>query len=121
MCNYVDQKVLAAMLDVERLAGVTPEANLRNSFHTDRETRKQRIYPGFEIQGRCHQKSKDCPLKLKKDLASNLSIVVEFNSYWSQLNRTWLTDCVPLGLLTLSLPDLLPHNYARENRLLNVR
>ena len=38
---YVDQKDLAAVLTVKRSAGVAPG-----------------ILPGFETQGRCHQKTK---------------------------------------------------------------
>ena len=43
---------------VKRSAGVTPEVNLRNSLHTGDKAHKQWIHPGFETQGRHHQKSK---------------------------------------------------------------
>ena len=39
-------------------AGVAPEVNLRNSWHTGDKARKRGINPGFETQGRHHQKSK---------------------------------------------------------------
>ena len=45
------------MLAIKRLAGVAPEVNLKNPLHTGKEARKQGIHPGFETQGRCHQKS----------------------------------------------------------------
>ena len=39
-------------------AGVTPEVNLRNLLCAVKEARKLGIHPGFETQGRHHQKSK---------------------------------------------------------------
>ena len=39
-------------------AGVVPEVNLRNSWHAGKKACKQGIHPGFETQGRRHQKSK---------------------------------------------------------------
>ena len=39
-------------------AGVAPERNLRNSWHAGDKARKRGIHPGFETQGRRHQKSK---------------------------------------------------------------
>ena len=38
--------------------GVAPEVNLRNSLHASDKAAKWGIHPGFETQGRCHQKSK---------------------------------------------------------------
>ena len=50
---------LAAILAAERSAGVIPELNLRNLLHTGNEKYKQGcVYPGFETQGKCHQKCK---------------------------------------------------------------
>ena len=46
------------MLVVKRLAGVAPEVNLRNPLYTGEEAHKWGISPGFETQGRRHQKSK---------------------------------------------------------------
>ena len=46
---------LAAMLAVKRLAGVTPDVNLRYSLCTGEEACEQGIHPGFETQGRHHQ------------------------------------------------------------------
>ena len=46
------------MLAIKKSAGVTPEVNLKNLLHAGEEARKQGIHPGFENQGRCHQKSK---------------------------------------------------------------
>ena len=67
---------LAAMLTSIQSVGVTPEVNLRNSWHIGDKARKQGIHPGFETQGRHHQKSKtgvsvapqkdSCPPKIKK-------------------------------------------------------
>ena len=52
----MDQNYLDAMLANNRSAGVAPEMNLRNPLHTGNEA--QEIHPGFENQGRHHQKSK---------------------------------------------------------------
>ena len=50
---------MAAILATIRLAGVTPEVNLRNLLHTgDKEHTSERIYHGFETQGTSDQKSK---------------------------------------------------------------
>ena len=46
------------MLTVKRSAGVAPEVNLRNPLHVGEEACKPGINLGFEIQGRCRQKSK---------------------------------------------------------------
>ena len=46
------------MLAAKRVAGVTPEVNLRNPLCAGKKAHKQGIQPGFETQGRCHQKSK---------------------------------------------------------------
>ena len=46
------------MLTSIQSAGVAPEVNLRNSWHTGDKACKQGIHPGFETQGRRHQKSK---------------------------------------------------------------
>ena len=52
------KKGLVAMLAIMRSAGVAREVNLRNPLDAGNEAYKQEIYPGFETQGRCHQKSK---------------------------------------------------------------
>ena len=41
-----------------QLAGVAPEVNLRNPLHAGKKACKWGIQPGFETQGRRHQKSK---------------------------------------------------------------
>ena len=43
-------------LEVKRSAGVAPEVNRRNPLHTAEEAHKWEILPGFETQGRRHQK-----------------------------------------------------------------
>ena len=58
VCKYVDQKGSAAILTSIQSAGVAPEANLRNSLHAGNIAHKRGIHPGFETQGRRHQKSK---------------------------------------------------------------
>ena len=45
------------MLTSIQSAGVAPEVNLRNSWHAGNKARKRGIHPGFETQGRRHQKS----------------------------------------------------------------
>ena len=46
------------MLADKRSAGVTQEINLKNPLHTSDKAHKRGIHPGFEAQGRRHQKSK---------------------------------------------------------------
>ena len=71
VCKYVDRKGIQS-------AGVTPEVNLRI---TQARKHTKGIHPGFETQGRHHQKSKRvtsvvlqkgrCPLKtFKKQLTT---------------------------------------------------
>ena len=52
-CRYVFKHMTTV-----QLAGVAPEVNLRNPLGAGKKLRKQGIHPGFEIQGRHHQKSK---------------------------------------------------------------
>ena len=49
---------LAAIPVNKRSAGVAPDLNLRHPLCAGKEAHKQGIHPGFETQGRCHQKSK---------------------------------------------------------------
>ena len=42
----------------KRSTGVAPEVNLRNPLHAGDKAGKRGIHPGFETQGRRHQKSK---------------------------------------------------------------
>ena len=58
ICKYMDWKGSPAMLATNRSAGVTPEMNLRNPFQAGKIASKQGIHPGFETQGRRHQKFK---------------------------------------------------------------
>ena len=54
VCKYMYQRDSAAMLTSIQSVDVAPEVNLRIT-----QARKHtRIYPGFETQGRSHQKSK---------------------------------------------------------------
>ena len=46
------------MVAIKRSAGVAPEMNLRNLLHQVRKHTSEGIHPGFETQGRHHQKSK---------------------------------------------------------------
>ena len=52
------QSSTAAMLAINKSAGVAPEVKLRNPLHADDKSCKQGILCGFEPQGRHHQKSK---------------------------------------------------------------
>ena len=52
------EKSSAAMLAPIRSSGVTPEVNLRNPLHAGDEECKGGVHPGFETQGRRHQKFK---------------------------------------------------------------
>ena len=55
--KYVDQKGLAAILGVKRLAGIAPEVKLKIPLCAGDEACEQWIHPGSETQGRHHQKS----------------------------------------------------------------
>ena len=46
------------MLVAKSSVDFAPELNLRIPLCMDDEAHKQGIHPGFETQGRCHQKSK---------------------------------------------------------------
>ena len=56
-CVYM-QVTWVQKLVAKRPACVASEVNLRNALHTGGKDCKQVIPPGFEPQGRCHQKSK---------------------------------------------------------------
>ena len=86
VCRYVDQKGSAAMLTSIQSAGVTPEVNLRI---TQVRKHAEGIHPGFETEGRCHQKSKNMGIsgpikrthvlqnfKIKKDAKSGVAMVI---------------------------------------------
>ena len=45
-------------LPTKKSAGVAPEVNLRNPLHAGDKACKRVIHPGFESQGKCHQKYK---------------------------------------------------------------
>ena len=87
--KYVDQKGSAAMPAVKKSAGVAPEVNLRNPLHAGDEACKQEMHPGFETQGRLHQKSKSgVPVALTK-------------KNWKTLS--WKSDpVIPIYILPLS-------------------
>ena len=55
MC--IDQNGFSVML-AKRSVGVTPELNLKNSFHIKDETNRQGIHPGLETKNKIHQKFK---------------------------------------------------------------
>ena len=46
------------MLATKRSAGVAPDVNLTILLHTGKEAHNEGIHSGFEIQSRCHEKSK---------------------------------------------------------------
>ena len=50
----MDQNDSAALLTGKRSVGITPEVNLRNTFHTGNKEYKK----SFETQSKHHQKSK---------------------------------------------------------------
>ena len=58
--SYMDvgNVTVLAMLAAKRSAGVATEVNLRYSLHAGNKAGKRGIHPGFETQGRHHQKSK---------------------------------------------------------------
>ena len=58
ICKYVDRKGSAAMVASVQSAGVAPEVNLRITTGKKLCKSKKGMNPGFETQGRHHQKSK---------------------------------------------------------------
>ena len=57
--RYMEENGSAAMLATKRLAGVTPEVNLRYYVtYTPPPSVNKAAHSGFEIQRRRHQKSK---------------------------------------------------------------
>ena len=58
VCKYMDENGSAAMLAAKRSAGVTPEVNLKILFTQAMKHACEGSHPGFETQGRHHQKSK---------------------------------------------------------------
>ena len=65
--KYVNRKDSTAMLAISRSTGVTLEVNLRNPLYAGKEACGWGMHPGFQTQGRCHQKSKTRVLPHKKD------------------------------------------------------
>ena len=63
----IAQKGSAAMLAIKRSAGVTPQMNLRNPYHTGDEAGKQETHPVFETQGRCYQPKTEVSVAAQKD------------------------------------------------------
>ena len=58
-CKYMEEIGSAAMLAIKRLAGVTPEVNLREHVtYMPLPSMNKAAYFGFETQGRHPQKSK---------------------------------------------------------------
>ena len=57
--KYMDQNSSTAMLNTKRSAGaeIEVEVNLRTLLHTVINHTSKAIHPGFETQGRHHQKS----------------------------------------------------------------
>ena len=53
----MDEKGSGAMLTSIQSAGVAPEVNLRNLWCAGKEACNRGTHPGFETQGRHHQKS----------------------------------------------------------------
>ena len=52
------KKGSGAMLVVKESVRVALEMNMKNSLLTLKEQYKHDIYPGFKLQGRCHNESK---------------------------------------------------------------
>ena len=59
----------AATMPTERPAGEAPEVNLGNPLHADNKAHQGGIHPGYQTQGRRHQKCKqEHPWAHGKDL-----------------------------------------------------
>ena len=99
----MNQKDSATMLTTKRSADVAPVVNLRNLLNTGEKTCKQEIHPGFETQGRCHQKSetgtpevrnRDISDLTKKDLCppffleNIILLIFQINSATRPVERT---------------------------------
>ena len=82
-----------AILAIRMPIGVAPELNLRNALHADKKTCKWRIHPGFETQGRRHQKFKTgISVTSRKGLMSSKTFkgkcCIRVNLWWR-----WKENC----------------------------
>ena len=58
-CRYMEENSSAAMLHTQRSAGVTSEKNVRKCIiYKPLSSPNKATHSGFEIQRKCHQKSK---------------------------------------------------------------
>ena len=97
------------MLPVKRSAGVTLWVNLKNKnlLHVGKEARMWGICPGFETQGRHHQKSKtELSVTPQKDWYPSKKIkktpkfhMIIFFTNW---NGLWVPTLGPLGPISFS-------------------
>ena len=73
-CRYTEKNGLAAMVATKRVAGVTPEANLRECItHTPLLGVNKASHSGFEAKRRCHQKSKTgLSVEYKKEIDNRI-------------------------------------------------
>ena len=70
--KYIDQKGLAAMVTIKRLAGVAPKVNRRNPLQAGKAAHKQGMQPALETHARYHHKSKTgVSVALQKGLMSS--------------------------------------------------
>ena len=76
-CKYMDQKDVVCKFP----AGATPEISLRNPLNAGEKADKGGLYPGFETQSRCQQKSKaEISVAPQKELMSSKDLKKK-NSY----------------------------------------
>ena len=73
-CRYTEKNGLAAMVATKRVAGVTPEVNLRECItHTPLLGVNKASHSGFEAKRRCHQKSKTgLSVEYKKEIDNRI-------------------------------------------------
>ena len=105
--RLITQKEFSNKSIVKRLAGVTPEVNLRNPLHVDDKSCKRGTYAGYEIKDRGHQKSKTgvSVAQQKGLMSSNFFLKFKYNAnptFFRNSNfrfHQWIIICIEVYLL----------------------
>ena len=80
--RYVEENGLATMLATKRLAGLTPEVNLREYVNT---YTSRAAHSGFETQRRHHQKSKAGLSVASQKIKRKMICYMEVQYYYLQV------------------------------------
>ena len=101
LCKYVDEKCSAAMLAVNRSAGVAPEVKLRNRLHPRNEAWKCGTHWDFETQDRCPKHAYQWPVK---EHVSTTEIKKNPSVLFIPFAQISFRQSSPLNWITLSHP-----------------